>query len=205
MACYLRPRLPGVPVFFTVCLAQRGATALVDHIDALRLAVAQTRAERPFVIDAFVVLPDHLHCIWTLPDGDYSTRWGAIKARFTRRVRDGCRVGFHPTRARAAGQPVGWNPTLPRSRSKIAKGDAGLWQRRFWDHHIRDEQAYQALLRYCYWNPVRHALVDHPEAWPFSSIHRDRRMGLLDEDGLALRPAQLPVQPVGWVTPQPMR
>jgi putative transposase len=173
-------------VFFTVCLADRNATALTDHIDDLRQAVAQTRAERPFVIDAFVVLPDHLHAIWTLPEGDadYSVRWGAIKARFTRSLRDGCRVGFQPTLARAAGRPVGWNPTLPRSASKRAKGDAGIWQRRFWDHHVRNDAEYAALLRYCWWNPVKHGLVAHPEAWPWSSVHRERRCGLLAEGGL---------------------
>lgn len=76
-------------VFFTVCLADRNATALTDHIDHLRQAVAQTQAKRPFVIDAFVVLPDHLHAIWTLPEGDadYSVRWGAIKARFSMAAR----------------------------------------------------------------------------------------------------------------------
>lgn len=93
MSDYIRPRWPGASIFFTVCLAERAALALTDHIDALRLAVAQTRAERPFGIDAMVVLPDHLHAIWTLPpgDADYSTRWGAIKARFSMAIR---RAGF---------------------------------------------------------------------------------------------------------------
>ena len=185
MPSYTRPRLPGATVFFTVYLAQRGASVLTDHADALRLAVARTRAERPFTIDAIVVLPDHLHCIWTLPpgDADYSTRWGAIKARYTRTLRDTGRVGFHPTLAQAAGRPVGWNPTLQRSHSKIAKGDAGLWQRRFWDHHIRDDADYNAHLHHCWWNPVKHGLTDHPERWPWSSVHRDRRMGLAPDFG----------------------
>lgn len=116
MPRYTRPRLPGVPIFFTVELAQRGSWLLVAEVERLRQAVRDTRAERPFGIEAWVVLPDHLHCVWRLPEGDadYSVRWGAIKARFSRGVK-----------------AVGWNPTL-RSPSKVAKGEAGVWQRRFW-------------------------------------------------------------------------
>lgn len=163
MSRYLRPRRPGVPIFFTVALAQRGSRLLLDRVDLLREVVRVTRTERPFEIDAWVVLPDHLHCIWRLPDGDcdYSTRWGAIKSRFTRAV---------------GAEAVGWNPTL-RSASKIAKGDAGLWQRRFWDHHIRDERDLAAHVRYCWWNPVRHGCVQRPEDWPYSSVHRDIKAG----------------------------
>ncbi|AUH63954.1 transposase [Paracoccus zhejiangensis] len=165
MSRYLRPRLPGVPIFFTVTLAQRDSWLLVEEIDRLRMAVAATRSTRPFAIEAWVVLPDHLHCIWRLPDGDtdYSARWGAIKARCTRAVT----------------AEVGWNPTL-RSASKVAKGDAGLWQRRFWEHHLRDEADLAAHLRYCWWNPVKHRLVERPEDWPYSSFHRDKAGGRMD-------------------------
>lgn len=158
MSRYFRPRLPSVPIFFTVALAQRGSPDLVEHVDALREAVRTTRAERPFTILAWVVLPDHLHCMWRLPedDCDYSVRWGAIKSRFTRAVK----------------AKVGWNPTL-RSASKAAKGEAGLWQRRFWEHHIRDEADFAAHMRYCWFNPVKHGLVLRPEDWPYSSFHRD--------------------------------
>ena len=169
MSRYLRPRLRGCPIFFTVALAARGGALLVDHVDLLRASVAQTRAERPFGIAAWVVLPDHLHFIWRLPEGDtdYSTRWGAIKARFTRAVRE------------VDGGKVGWNPTL-RSASKLAKGDAGLWQRRFWEHHIRDEADFTAHLRYCWWNPVKHGFVKRPEDWPYSSVHREIAAGRYD-------------------------
>lgn len=196
MPNYIRPRWPGATIFFTVCLAERPAALLTEHIEALRLAVAQTRAERPFGIDAMVVLPDHLHAIWTLPPGDmdFSTRWGAIKSRFTRQLRDSCRVGFHPTLAKAAGRPVGWNPTLPRSASKRAKGDSGIWQRRFWEHHIRSEAEFAALMRYCWWNPVKHGLAETPEGWPWSSVHRERRSGRLQEvERMSKAPG-----PVGW-------
>ena len=177
MPNYLRPRISGVPVFFTVALAQRGGDVLVREIVALREAVAVTRAKRPFGIAAWVVMPDHLHAVWTLPEGDadYSTRWGAIKARFTRSLR---RVGFDPTVPASA---VGWNPTL-RSASKVAKGDAGLWQRRFWEHHIRDEADFAAHVRYCWGNPVKHGFVEKAVDWPYSSIHRDIRLGRVEAE-----------------------
>jgi len=177
MPNYLRPRVTGACIFFTVSLAQRGATLLVDEIDILRDAVRATRKQRPFTIDAFVVLPDHLHCVWTLPkaDRDFSTRWSAIKSRFTRNLRDTGRVGFQPTQAKRLGHTVGWNPTLHRSASKIAKGDAGVWQRRFWDHHIRDEADYWAHVRHCWMNPVKHGFVARPGDWVYSSVHRDAR------------------------------
>ena len=163
MSVYLRPRVPGAAVFFTVCLAERGSDLLVREVAALRAAVAATRAERPFRVEAWVVLPDHLHAVWTLPQGDadYSVRWGAIKSRFTRSVQ--------------ASGTVGWNPTLRRSASKARKGDAGIWQRRFWEHHVRCAASLEACIRYCHTNPVKHGLAETPEAWPYSSVHRDMR------------------------------
>ncbi|WP_233499474.1 transposase [Pararhodobacter sp. CCB-MM2] len=183
MSQYRRLRLPGSSIFFTVSLAQRGSALLVDEIERLRLAVAQTKRERPFTIDAMVVLPDHLHCVWTLPpgDSDYATRWGAVKSRFTRLLRDACRVGFHPTVARSEGRPVGWNPTLPKTRSMLRKGDAGIWQRRFWEHHVRSTAEYHDLIAHCWMDPVRHGLARAPQDWPHSSIHRDLRNGTLSE------------------------
>ena len=143
MSCYIRPSVPGASVFFTVNLADRGAWTLVEHVDALRVAVRVTRAERPFRIDAWVVLPDHMHAVWTLPEGDadYSVRMGAIKARFTRALTR--RVGFHPTmveddrgvsRVVDVSGGVEPHPTIngrPRSKSKVMKGDGRVWQRRF--------------------------------------------------------------------------
>ena len=103
MSCYRRPRLPGATVFFTVNLADRASSLLLHEVAALRLAVMQTRAQRPFKVDAWVVLPDHMHCIWTLPagDADYSTRMGAIKARFSRAVGHGDRRASHIARREA--------------------------------------------------------------------------------------------------------
>ena len=172
MSCYHRPRLPGATIFFTVTLADRRSDLLVREIDILRDAVRATRRDRPFHIDAWVVLPDHLHAIWTLPEGDadYSTQWGAIKARFTMSTR---RAGFTPpTRLPVvkAGRYAGVNPGL-----RAHKGEVALWQRRFWEHHIRDDADYAAHLRYCWTNPVKHGLVDHPENWAHSSVHWDKR------------------------------
>ena len=162
MSRYRRPDVTGATVFFTVALAVRGSTLLTDKVDLLRDAVRQTKTERPFIVNAWVVLPDHMHAVWTMPTGDrdYGVRWGAIKSRFTRAFKS----------------EVGWNPTL-RSSSKVRKGDAGLWQRRFWEHHIRDEADYRAHVEYCWHNPVKHGLTARAEDWPYSSVHRDRWCG----------------------------
>ena len=170
MTAYRRIHQPGGTYFFTVALAVRGTDLLLHHLDILRDAYRQTQRDRPLRTEAIVVLPDHLHAIWTLPggDADYGTRWGAIKARFTRKVK---------ARARGA-EEMGWNPIL-RSPSKVRKGDAGLWQRRFWEHTVRDQADFDTHMRYCWMNPVKHGLVTHPTDWAPSSIHRDIRRGLV--------------------------
>ncbi len=162
MSSYVRPKVYGATVFFTVTLADRRSDLLVREIDALRAAIGATLAEHPFGIDAWVVLPDHMHCLWTLPEGDadFSVRWKKIKTRFTK--------------------SVGW--TGPRSSSKVAKGEAGIWQRRFWEHHIRDEQDFTTHLHYCWWNPVKHGFVERPVEWPHSSIHRDVQLGRVEPE-----------------------
>ncbi|MGV6847460.1 MAG: REP-associated tyrosine transposase [Marinibacterium sp.] len=157
MTAYRRLRIPGGTYFFTLRLAQRGATRLVDHIEGLRAAYAATCRERPFRTDAMVVLPDHLHAIWTLPpgDADFSTRWRLIKARFTRALQHGA----------------------PHCASQAKKKESGLWQRRFWEHAIRDGADMARHRHYCWVDPVRHDLVASAEDWPYSSIHRDMRNG----------------------------
>ena len=169
MTAYRRVHAPGATYFFTVALAQRGTDTLIHHLDLLRQAYAKTKADRPFHTEAVVILPDHLHAVWTLPEGDtdYGTRWGAIKARFTRALK---------ARMVAKGGSMGWNPIL-RSPSKVRKADAGVWQRRFWEHTIRDQADLDAHIRYCWTNPVKHGFVDHPTEWAASSIHRDIRRG----------------------------
>jgi len=112
--------MPGATWFFTVNLAERkGNRLLVENIDCLRNAFDIVKTRHPFRIDAVVILPDHLHCIWTLPsnDTDFSTRWGLIKATFSRAIEKGERI----------------------SKSRQKRGERGVWQRRFWEHQIRDE------------------------------------------------------------------
>ncbi|MBF9035014.1 transposase [Rhodobacterales bacterium HKCCE2091] len=152
------------PVFFTVRLAERGSTALIDHLDILRNAVRVTLRARPVEILAWVVLPDHMHCVWQMPDSDpnYSQRWGRIKARFSR---DACRAGLVPP--------------APRAGDVSRKGEIGLWQRRFREHQCRTPGDLDARLRYCWMDPVKHGLVDDPMDWVPSSIHRDARGGLV--------------------------
>jgi putative transposase len=167
MPRYLRPPRAHVPIFFTVCLADRASGGLIDHLDILRDAVRATRRDRPFDILAWVVLPDHMHAVWLLPpdDPNYSQRWGRIKARF---ARDACRAGLVPP--------------PPRSGFRPRKGESGIWQQRFWEHHCRDDADVKAHVRYCWMNPVKHGLAAHPAEWDASSVHRDIRLGLAPSD-----------------------
>ena len=162
MPDYRRLSIPGGTYFFTVNLLERRLDTLVRHIDALPEAVRTTRRERPFHIDAWVVLPDHMHCIWTLPPGDddFSNRWKVIKIRFVQAV----------------------PRTERRSRIRIAKGERGVWQRRFWEHAIRNEQDYARHIDYVHWNPVKHGFVRRVADWPYSSFHRYVRIGELPSD-----------------------
>ena len=177
MSRYIRPKIPGASVFLTVILVDRGADTLVRHIEVLRQAVRVTRAKRPFGIDAWVVLPDHMHCVWTLPEGDadFSGRMASIKAQFTTGLR---RSGFSPTLtlnphgAIGGRRRVGLKPDL---RGRESRGnEAPIWQKRFYEHHIRDARDYDAHVQYCWNNPVKHGFVERPEDWPYSSYRRDR-------------------------------
>ncbi|MGH8547584.1 MAG: REP-associated tyrosine transposase [Methylococcales bacterium] len=162
MSDYRRYRVPGGTFFFTVNLLERRQDLLVRHIDALREAVRVTRRQRPFRIDAWVVLPDHLHCVWTLPPGDddFSNRWKAIKIRFVQAI----------------------PPTERRSKVRVTRGERGVWQRRFWEHAIRNELDYARHIDYVHWNPMKHGLVQRLADWPYSSFHRFVRLGLLSSD-----------------------
>ena len=161
MVRYRRNFVAGGTFFFTVTLADRRSSALVAYIDDLRAAFRVARAERPFAVDAVVVLPDHLHVLMTLPEGDadFSGRWRRVKAGFTHRV--------------AKVEPL----LRPNS-----KGQFGLWQRRFWEHTIRDEDDFARHVDYIHFNPVKHGHVGRVRDWPYSSFHRFVRRGVLAAD-----------------------
>jgi putative transposase len=184
MPDYRRPPVSLAPVFFTVCLADRSASSLLDHLDILREAVRITKRDRPFDILAWIVLPDHMHAVWRLPPNDpnYSQRWGRIKARFTRDLRVRLsRPGLGPETFPeefpeiTSGRFAGLKPGL-----RVEKRERAVWQRRFWEHHCRDEADLRAHIRYCWSNPVKHGLVARPTDWDASSIHRDIRLGRCD-------------------------
>ena len=162
MPNYRRVRAPGHAYFFTLTLAERGGTLLTDRVDLLRRAYADTISERPVRCPAMVVMPDHLHAVWTLPEGDsdYATRWMVIKARFTH----------------------GLDIRPPRTRSQASKRERGIWQRRYWEHAIRDETELRACVAYCWMNPVKHGFVRRPVDWPYSSFHRAVRDGMVTPD-----------------------
>ncbi|WP_028301580.1 REP-associated tyrosine transposase [Oceanospirillum beijerinckii] len=149
---YRRNYVEGGTYFFTVNLQDRGETLLVDRVDELRESVRWVKRRRPFYIDAWVVLPDHIHAVWTLPEGDadYSSRWREIKKRFSK--------------------------ALPqdelRSCVRERKGERGIWQRRFWEHTIRGDQDFRHHVDYVHYNPIKHGMVNQLKDWPFSSFHR---------------------------------
>ncbi|MFZ0790327.1 MAG: transposase [Chromatiaceae bacterium] len=170
MSDYRRPRIPGGCYFFTLALYDRQSAVLTDPPvrAALRAAIVKTRLTRPWSIDAWVLLPDHLHCIWTLPAGDvdYSARWSVIKRLTSQAV--------HPPQARTA------------SASRLKRRESNLWQRRFWEHCIRDEDDFARHLDYVHWNPVKHGLVSRAVDWPWSSLNRWIGLGVYPSDwGLA--------------------
>lgn len=161
MVRYRRNFVPGGTYFFTVTLGDRTSSALVDHVGALRGAFRIARSERPFQIDAIVVLPDHLHAIFTLPlsDADFSGRWRRIKGHFSSHMI-------------ATGASIERRPN----------GDLSLWQRRFWEHTVRDDNDLTRHIDYIHFNPVKHDLVSRVRDWPYSSFHRYVRQGLLPLD-----------------------
>jgi len=163
MTFYRRNLVPGGTFFFTVNLAERKRSLLTERLASLRLAFRQTRQRHPFSIDAIVVLPDHLHAIWTMPEGDadYATRWRLIKTMFSRSLAKTERI----------------------SESRRAQGERGIWQRRYWEHTIRDEADFARHVDYIHINPLKHGLVHRVRDWAPSSFHHFVKRG---------------VYPVGW-------
>ncbi|MBI1367742.1 MAG: transposase [Planctomycetes bacterium] len=157
MPFYRRKRLQGGTYFFTLVTAQRQPILTTDTARVmLRRCITEARQTRPFDVLAFVLLPDHLHTLWTLPDGDadYSTRWRHIKGAFT----------HHWLRSGGAERSV--SPGQQRHHYR------GVWQPRFYEHTIRDEDDLRAHVEYIHYNPVKHGLVACPKDWFWSSFHR---------------------------------
>ena len=152
MSNYRRVWVPGGTYFFTVNLLERRRRLLVERIDDLRVAFRATHAARPFKMLAIVVLPDHLHCLWRLPPGDddNATRWAQINGGFSRRL---------PLDER-------------RSPKRVARRERGIWQRRYWEHLIRDDDDFRRHVEYIHFNPVKHGHSSRPVDWPYSSFGR---------------------------------
>lgn len=163
MPNYRRAWLPGGTYFFTVNLLQRqNNDLLVKHIQELRLVIKDVKAKFPFKIHACVVLPDHLHCIWELPpgDADFAIRWRLIKMNFSKAL-----------------------PMVEhRNEARQRRGEPGIWQRRYWEHVIRDEADYCAHMDYVHINPVKHGYVASVKDWPYSTFHRLVKEGMYSLD-----------------------
>jgi putative transposase len=159
---YRRANTPGGSYFFTVVGYRRQPILCDEPIrTALREAINYTQASRPFTIEAWVLLPDHLHCLWTLPEGDadISQRWRMIK----RRVSLACGHIYKKDQ---------W-----LSGSKIKHRESMIWQRRFWEHQILDQKDYSRHVDYIHYNPVKHGLCRTPTDWPYSTLHRYIKAG----------------------------
>jgi putative transposase len=162
MPNYHRAWQPGGTYFFTVNLHHRGGNDLLTrYISLLRQVVRDVRNRYPFVIHAWVVLPEHLHCI-ELPDGDsdFAVRWRLIKMHFSKGI---------PSQE-------------PRNASRMRRGERGVWQRRYWEHWIRDEDDYRAHMDYTHINPLKHGLVARVGDWPYSTFHRLVEEGVYPAD-----------------------
>lgn len=162
MPNYRRAFVPGGCWFFTVNLQNRQSRLLTEQIEALRHATRKTRSRFPFEINAWVILPDHMHAVWTLPpdDADFSTRWRLIKSYFANTT------------------PPEVRPDMTRRRT----GESGISQKRYWEHLIRDEGDYARHIEYCYINPVKHGHARRVQDWPHSSFHRDVAAGIFPID-----------------------
>jgi len=161
MPDYRRNRVPGGCYFFTVNARDRRSSLLVEQISLLRECIRACRAGASFHIDAWAVLPDPMHCIWTLPEGDANdpVRWLTIKKQFSRAL-----------------------PNIePRSPVMIARGERGIWQRRYWEHTIRDEDDYARHMDYVHFNPVKHGLVNAAADWPYSTFRQAIERGIYPE------------------------
>ncbi len=162
---YRRAFLPGGSFFFTLVMeGRRPIFASAEAVDVLRDAFRSVRSSRPFELDAMVVLPDHVHCIWTLPpgDADFSTRWRLVKTWFTKHCDPALR--------------------LTPNRTQTARNEQALWQHRYWEHMLRDENDFARHIEYIHFNPVKHGLVSSAIDWPYSSFRKYVEAGVYPPD-----------------------
>lgn len=149
---YRRADVAGATYFVTVNLRDRKTDLLVRHFDLLRIVINDVKHRHAFRLEAMVVLPEHLHAIWTLPEGDsnFSLRWSLIKSAFSRRL-----------------------PMLESiSTSRQSQRERGIWQRRFWEHLVRDDNDFSRHVEYIHFNPVKHGLAKRATDWPYSTLHK---------------------------------
>jgi putative transposase len=162
---YRRYYMPGASYFFTIALVDRKSQLLIEEIDLLRSVIKYVRSNHEFRIDAIVILPDHIHMIMTLPENDslFSKRISLIKSSFSRKIKK--------------------NEIISSSRK--SKRERGLWQRRFWEHAIRNDLDFENHVNYIHYNPVKHGLVQRVVDWPYSSFHKFVRDGILPRNWCA--------------------
>ncbi|MBN2098670.1 MAG: transposase [Dehalococcoidia bacterium] len=164
---YRRTKIEGATYFFTVVTYRRQPVlCLPESLDAMKDVMSNVAERYPFQTDACVVLPDHLHFVWTLPEGDsaYSVRLAMFNKEMTKRL----------------GSSISADCAPSRSRQRHREGT--LWQRRFWEHQIRDEQDFRTHMDYIHFNPVKHGLAARPKDWRCSSFHRWVALGAYEED-----------------------
>lgn len=162
---YRRAKTKGGTYFFTVVThARKKFLCYEENAELIRNALKKVIKEHPFSIDAFVLLPDHFHCIWTLPDNDkdFSMRLRLIKSYFTRKCNNRYKTKI--------------------SNSRAKKKEQNIWQRRFWEHQIKDEKDYAIHLDYIHFNPVKHGYVNAPKEWEYSTFHRYVKKGIYPVD-----------------------
>lgn len=162
MPNYRRAYERGATYFFTINLQDRRSSLLTDNVDLLTSAFKTVKNSYPFKIDALVVLPEHLHAVITLQDNqyDFSILWRYIKGEFSRSIKDSQQI----------------------SQTYQARRERGIWQRRFWEHKIRNQKDYETHINYCYYNPVKHGYVLNVAEWKFSTFHRDVAKGLFPQN-----------------------
>jgi len=163
---YRRAKVAGASYFFTIVTQERRPIfRSTEAVALLESGMNRIRRRHPFDVEAYVIIPDHIHTIWTLPDGDadFSTRWRLIKEAFTKPF-------------------VRQQQPIERSASRRSKGEQPIWQRRFWEHVIRDDADYAAHVDYIHFNPVRHGLVAAARDWPHSSFATWVERGVYEPD-----------------------